>query len=238
MAATSSDRFKPQCPRSARRSPAFSRRLMQVRSAFGMMKDARHPLRPLAPRFLRLALRHSMRLHRFLGFMTLAASLSASAMRSAAEEPAALTFQALSCMTRSQLEAIYRDSAPGTLPSGFVQGKTIILPEESFDGRRSKMANAFWKGKHIDAAEGTFVNQWAIGRAVRGRACLGESWLDGRPSLILDYAGASPLIWRNSRDELREVAPGLYIGFMHDRSCPCPRLKTVFILQSYCTKCP
>ncbi|MBX9678491.1 MAG: hypothetical protein K2X38_06980 [Gemmataceae bacterium] len=155
-----------------------------------------------------------------------------------ADEPAPLTFQSLSCMTRSELEAIYRTAQPGNLPTGSVQGRTIILPEESFEGRRSRMANAMWKGKRFDAADGTFVNQWAVGRAVRGRAYLGESWLDGQPSLILDYAGTSPLVWRNSRDEMREVAPGLHIGFMHDRFCPCPRLKTVFILQSCCPQCP
>ncbi|MFO0863743.1 MAG: hypothetical protein U0744_03645 [Gemmataceae bacterium] len=171
-----------------------------------------------------------------LAIVSLIASLPFASVRSAAEEPAPLTFQTLSCMTRSELEAIYRSAQPGNLPTGFVKGKTIMLPEDTFFGRRSKTANALWKGKHIDA-DGSFVNQWAIGRAVRGRAYLGESWLDGQASLVLDYAGTSPLIWRNSRDEMREVAPGLYIGFMHDRSCPCPRLKTAFILQACCSAC-
>ena len=80
---------------------------------------------------------------------------------------------------------------------------------------------------YIDAAEGMFVNQWALGRGVHGRANLGESWLDGQPSVILDYSGTSPFIWKHSRDEMWEVAPGLYIGFTHERACPCLRLKTV-----------
>lgn len=179
-----------------------------------------------------------MRPNRLLSRLAVAALSCLLPTLARADEPPALTFQSLACMTRSELEAIYRNAQPGNLPTGSVQGRSIILPEESFEGRRSRMANAMWKGKRFDSVNGAFVNQWAIGRAVRGRAYLGESWLDGQPSLILDYAGTSPLIWRNSRDEMREVAPGLYIGFMHDRSCPCPRLRTVFILQSCCSQCP
>ena len=44
----------------------------------------------------------------------------------------------------------------------------------------------------------------------------GPSWLDGQPSIIMDYAETSKLMF-TLRDEIREVAPGLYLGVMFVR---------------------
>jgi hypothetical protein len=61
-----------------------------------------------------------------------------------------------------------------------------------------------------DAGVG-LVNQWLGVRAVRASVGYGPSWLDGGPSIVVDYAATSR-VWRDVRDEVREVAPGLYLG--------------------------
>ena len=81
------------------------------------------------------------------------------------------------------------------------------------------------------------MGQWSIGwrlgmHAVRTENYYGESWLDGRPSLILDYANSSRL-FHNARDELREVAPGLYIGMTYLRTDGPPKLATFFVIQQH-----
>ncbi|MCI0680572.1 MAG: hypothetical protein L0Y71_00590 [Gemmataceae bacterium] len=144
---------------------------------------------------------------------------------------APLAFERLTCMSWDELQGLYRDAKPGNVPSGFVRGRTMFNPCEFLPGPRTKIANCLWKGKHFCAEEGTLVNQWLGVRAIRANIYPGVSWLDGQPSLILDYADSS-LIWRDARDEMREVAPGLYVGFMHVRRCPEPRLKTLFVLKA------
>ena len=57
-----------------------------------------------------------------------------------------------------------------------------------------------------------------------------ESWRDGGPALILDYSQTS-LLYAPYRDEIRQIAPGLYLGLMFDRNtCP-PKLKMYFALE-------
>ena len=68
-------------------------------------------------------------------------------------------------------------------------------------------------------------------RPSRGTSTTGPSWLDGAPSMILDYRGTSR-IYGNYRDEIREVAPGLYLGLMYDRTTAPASLKRYFAFDS------
>jgi hypothetical protein len=86
-----------------------------------------------------------------------------------------------------------------------------------------------WLGKHF-CCDGKLVNQWSHGCMVKARVCPGQSWLDGGPSIIMDYRGES-LIWSKVRDEMREVGPGVYVGIMFRESGQCPKIKTYFALQ-------
>jgi hypothetical protein len=141
-----------------------------------------------------------------------------------------LTFERLTCMSFAELEALYRCSAPGKLPCGFARGKSFYNPCEFLPGPRTHVANTLWKGKHFCPEDATLVNQWVGIKCIRANICLGESWLDGRPSHILDYSATSHL-WRNARDEMREVCPGLYVGAMYVRGHHGCRLKTLFVLE-------
>jgi hypothetical protein len=75
------------------------------------------------------------------------------------------------------------------------------------------------------------INRLAGGReAVTASVYVGESWLDGKPSLILDYAGSKS--FGDVRDEMREVSPGFFVGLTYVRKCPAPKLAMFFALDA------
>jgi hypothetical protein len=133
-------------------------------------------------------------------------------------------------MSWPDLEALYRASAPGAVPVGFARGLAIYCPDAPLAAARSKVTHFLWRGKHFSACDGTLVNQWCGFKAIRARVYGGESWLDGGPALVMDYGGTS-WVWRDVRDELREVGPGLYLGAMFRRAEPNPRFKMFFALE-------
>ncbi len=49
--------------------------------------------------------------------------------------------------------------------------------------------------------------------------------------MILDYEGTSR-IYGNYRDEIRQVAPGLYLGLMYDRTTAPVTLKMYFAFDA------
>ena len=152
-----------------------------------------------------------------------------AAAQTAVTEP--LTFNRLAFMSWHELEALYRAAKPGELPVGFVRGKTLYHPCAPLAHARTKLANRMWKGKHFHPEDMTLINQWPGFRAIRADVYPGASWLDGAPAHILDYAETS-FVWRDVRDEMRQIGPGLYVGAMYIRDCPTPRLKTLFVLEA------
>ena len=150
-----------------------------------------------------------------------------------------LTLDCLTQLSWPELECLYRQAGPGTIPEGYTPGRAIYCPDSRFAGVRSRVTGALWHGKVFDGCEGTLVNQWLGFRAIKARVYCGPSWLDGRPSIIMDY-GETSHVWKDVRDEVREVAPGLYLGRMYRRK-PCgPEFQYYFALEACpCTKvCP
>ena len=150
-----------------------------------------------------------------------------------------LSLDCLAHMSWPELECLYRQAEPGTIPEGYTPGRALYCPDSRFYGMRSKMTGAVWHGKIFDGCEGTLVNQWAGFRAIKARVSYGPSWLDGRPSIIMDYCGTSH-VWADVRDEIREVSPGVYLGLMYRRK-PCgPQFQYYFALEACpCTEvCP
>jgi len=144
----------------------------------------------------------------------------------------------LACMDWPSLEALYRQANTGSIPVGYVRGRAIYCPDQALSGAKSAVVHVLWHGKDFDCASGTLVNQWLGVKAIQARVCRGTSWLDGRPSIIMDYRGTS-WVWNDVRDELREVAPGLYLGIMYRcKSCG-PRMQMFFALEAPgCAPCP
>jgi hypothetical protein len=130
---------------------------------------------------------------------------------------------------RATLEALYRGSDAVSAPTGFAPGRAIPSPGSRNTVRRANVIGWLWKGKVF--SEGHMINRLAGGReAVTARVYVGESWLDGRPAMILDYAGSKR--FGNVRDEMREVAPGVYLGLTYVTKSPEPKLAMFFALDA------
>jgi hypothetical protein len=134
-------------------------------------------------------------------------------------------------MDRGTLEGLYRGGAVVPVPCGFVPGRAIYNPGSRTTVARAKVTGMLWKGK-VFTEDGIMVNRLAGDlEAVRARVFFGESWLDGQPALIFDYAGMSKQ-FGDVRDEVREIAPGLYLGLTYVRKRPAPELAVFFALDA------
>jgi hypothetical protein len=70
-----------------------------------------------------------------------------------------------------------------------------------------------WQGKVFDPEKGVLRNKITpFGlNAILAKVYKGESWLDGKECIVLDYSETS-LLAHWIRDEIREVAPRTYLG--------------------------
>jgi hypothetical protein len=132
-----------------------------------------------------------------------------------------------------ELQQIFASAEGCTFPSGFGRGEVLLRTDPRHARLKARMTNRVWKGKRFEE-DGYFINQWLCFRALHSYVCQGPSWLDGRPCVILEYPPDTPL-FGNTRDELREVAPGVWLGMWYDRE-PCPKLRGFFVLECQCEK--
>lgn len=137
-------------------------------------------------------------------------------------------------MTRCELEALYRAAPVGAEPCGFLPGVAIFDPGTNKAVRKARFTHAVWKGKEFPG-DGTMVNHTVAGvRAVTARVFVGESWFDGEPTLVLDYCGTSK-VFGHVRDEMREIAPGVWVGLTYLRKPDGPpELSNYFALDGRC----
>lgn len=114
-------------------------------------------------------------------------------------------------LSRTQLDEIFSAGTASALLRGEFDGILIVwLPGLSWIIAAAIRA-LVWHGKVFDRDR--VVNRVTPFRlaAVRGRVYVSESWLDGRPSIVIDYSKTS-LIAKHIRDEIREVRPGVFLG--------------------------
>ena len=156
----------------------------------------------------------------------------AAAVRGQGPGPAAAptTMGQLARLTPEQLDALYRRSGPAAAPGGRVRGRALLAPGTALAGPISAGSRLFWQGKTFHAEDATAINHFFGVPIIRGRVYPGPSWLDGRPSLILDYQGTSRL-YAKYRDEIRRVGPDLYLGLMYDRTTAPPANRMYFAFQ-------
>jgi hypothetical protein len=120
--------------------------------------------------------------------------------------------------SREQLDEIYRNAAPGEIPTGDTQG-TAILAGSTFAKFVAACARILaWQGKvfdlfSADRQSGVLVNKispFSL-RLIVAKVYLDKSWLDEKETIVIDYSKTS-LLARKIRDEIREVEPGVYLG--------------------------
>jgi hypothetical protein len=133
-------------------------------------------------------------------------------------------------MTGPELDALYRAGAAAAVPAGRVRGTAILAPGTRRNQAMARGTRLVWQGKEFDANESAAVNRFFGLPIVRAQVYQDRSWLDGAPTLVLDYSRTSRLYARN-RDEIRQIAPGLFLGLMYARTSPQPTLRMYFVLE-------
>ena len=151
-----------------------------------------------------------------------------SATARAREEATALDLVALRGMSFKELDALYRagqrpsalSDLDGDARGAMLAWRTPATGPLAWLLRSFGASTAFpWEGK-------TFQSQTSeIGEGINRVKLLGKrrwfpfktrfaaSFLDGQPTFLLDYSGpANPPFIRSIVDEVREVAPRLYLG--------------------------
>ena len=120
----------------------------------------------------------------------------------------------LMAMPQSSLDDLFRERPPGPIPEGDTMGTAIVAPGTRLQGPAARFVRWLaWRGKVFDPRDGMLKNKITIFNLhlIKARVYKAASWFDGREAIILDYSKTS-LVARKIRDEIREVAPGLYLG--------------------------
>jgi hypothetical protein len=117
-------------------------------------------------------------------------------------------------MSQAALDDLFSAQSAGPIPDGEAKGTAIIAPGTRFTDEIATLVNFFaWQGKVFDAKHGFLRNHilpFGI-KAIVAKVYLGESWLDGKQCIVLDYSETS-IIASRVRDEIRMIGPGLYLG--------------------------
>ena len=117
----------------------------------------------------------------------------------------------------AKLDDLFQRSPAGRIPAGDSAGALLIAPGSPVAPAAAKLARLIvWKGKTFDPGTGTLRNKVGpLGtRAIMATVYYGPSRFDANRAIILDYSRTSRLA-RWIRDEMREVAPGVFLGFAY-----------------------
>jgi hypothetical protein len=134
-------------------------------------------------------------------------------------------------MSPTELDMVYRQGVSDYLPEGRIRGTALLAPGTRRERALSRCARLVWQGKVFESSRATAVNRFFGMRLVRAHVYQGSSWLDGQPSFVLDYSLTSR-VYADYRDEIRQVAPGLYLGLMYDRTALPPAITMYFALEA------
>lgn len=119
-------------------------------------------------------------------------------------------------MPGDELDELFRRSPAGEIPDGEADGTVILAPGTNLSDPAAKVLHLVaWKGKVFDREKGELLNEVGpLGlKLIRAKVYKEESWLDGKEAIVLDYSKTS-LVAQWIRDEIREVAPRLYLGLV------------------------
>jgi hypothetical protein len=133
-------------------------------------------------------------------------------------QPSDLSLAILPKMSQGDLDALFTRSPAGPIPEGESRGTAIVWPGTFWTRIISRLVRHLaWQGKvftkNTDGQGATLQNKITAAGipAIVARVYYTKSWLDGLECIVLDYAETS-LLARKIRDEIRLVAPHLYLG--------------------------
>jgi hypothetical protein len=93
----------------------------------------------------------------------------------------------------------------------------MIASRTPFSQDIASLINIFaWQGKNFDAVHGTLTNRISVFGidAIVAQVYKGSSWFDNKECIVLDYSKTS-IAASHVRDEIRLIAPGLYLGLVY-----------------------
>jgi hypothetical protein len=126
----------------------------------------------------------------------------------------AVTVTEMLKMSQAQLDDLFTQSSAGEIPKGEAKGTAIVAPGTNYTQDIANFVNHFaWQGKVFDPTKGVLRNKiLPFGlNAIIAKVYKGPSWLDNKECIVLDYSETS-LLAHWIRDEIREVAPQVYLG--------------------------
>ena len=135
--------------------------------------------------------------------------------------------------SRADLDDRYRASPGDEIPSGRGTGTLLLGAGPEINAAAAWYArHVLWQGKVFDPERGDLRNRitpFGI-QAFVAKVYPGPSWADAKPCVILDYSKTS-VVAHWIRDEIRPVAPGLYLGVAY-----VGRLKVAHFALSFATE--
>jgi hypothetical protein len=118
--------------------------------------------------------------------------------------------------TTGELGELFHAGAVDAIPNGHGKGTVLI----GTGGPLARLAAALsyallWRGKVVNARQGRLKNILTpLGiQAIEATVYKQDSWYDGETCIVLDYSKTS-LLARMIRDEIREIAPGVFLGLV------------------------
>jgi hypothetical protein len=115
---------------------------------------------------------------------------------------------------KADLDELFRKATAGPAPVGRTRGTALIMPGSTFDRVLQTVVRWFWwRGKVFSPDTRdlkNLVTPFGI-PLIRAQVYEDQSWFSPGPAVILDYSKSS-FVAQKIRDEIRQVAQGLYLG--------------------------
>ncbi|VTR97537.1 hypothetical protein [Tuwongella immobilis] len=142
--------------------------------------------------------------------------------------PRPLTAEQVVRMSAEELECRFRNGRCVAMPEGFAKGRPIWITGSKLAMPAARLTRTIWQGKII-RDDGTIRNRILGLPIFTAELSFQASWLDGQPCQVMDYEPTSK-IFAAVRDEVREIAPGIFLGITWLRDTPQPRRAMFFVL--------
>jgi hypothetical protein len=127
--------------------------------------------------------------------------------------------QLLLTLSQAELDALFTAHEAGPIPDGPADGTLIVAPGTRFNDDIARLVRIFaWQGKVFNGRSGTLQNRvlpFGI-HAVDAKVYKAPSWLDNKECIVLDYSNTS-IVAHWIRDEIRLIAPNVYLGHAYWR---------------------
>ena len=118
-------------------------------------------------------------------------------------------------MSQAEIDELYKQGSVGEIPDGDGKGIAIIAAGGTILANILALLSKLfvWEGKFFYREQKFFLNKippFGI-RAFKGEIYKGDGWFCDGEAIILDYSKTS-FIFQNIREEMREIAPNVYLA--------------------------